>query len=132
MADTEDKELEEKLKMDPNDLYKEEVYMDRKIGLIRCLIPVKATGEKDDSRKAIFTGEAQIMTQVGPVPINFEIEAEDLAGAVAVYAQSAKAGIEKTVEQLKELRRQEASKLVVPGQAGFNPPGTSGSGLVMP
>lgn len=118
--------------MDAASLYREEIYTDRKIGVIRCLVPVLADGKIDDSRKIVFTGEAQIMTQMGALPISFEIEAETLAEAVSKYREAAKAGVEKTMKELQELRRQAASKIVVPGQPGFTPPEAGGSGLVMP
>lgn len=119
--------------MNPDNLFKEEIYTDRKIGVIRVLVPVKADGTPDASRKTTFTGEAQIMTQMGALPISFEIEAENLAEAVSKYREAAKAGVEKTMKELQELRRQAASKIVVPGQPGFTPPeGAGSSGLVMP
>jgi len=118
--------------MDAANLYKEEIFTDRKIGVIRALVPVTPFGEKDETRKVIYSGEAQIMTQMGALPINFEIEAADLSEAVAKYREAAKAGIEKTMKELQELRRQAASQIVVPGQPGFNPPtGNSGSGIIM-
>ncbi|CDA43507.1 putative uncharacterized protein [Proteobacteria bacterium CAG:139] len=56
-----------------------------------------------------------------------------MAAAVANYREAAKAGVEKTMKELQELRRAAASKIVVPGQPGFTPPeGAGGSGLVMP
>ena len=113
--------------MDAANLFREEIYTDRKIGVIRCLVPVTADG------KVIYTGEAQIMTQMGALPISFDIEADNLAAAVANYREAAKAGVEKTMKELQELRRAAASKIVVPGQPGFTPPeGAGGSGLVMP
>lgn len=51
--------------MELTNLYREEIYTDRKIGVIRCLVPVLADGNKDESRPVIYTGEAQIMTQMG-------------------------------------------------------------------
>lgn len=123
---------EAEAQMDAANLFKEEIYTDRKIGVIRALVPVTATGERDSSRKVIYTGEAQIMTQVGALPISFEIDAADLAEAVANYREAAKAGVEKTMKELQELRRQQASKIVVPGQPGFAAPDASGSGFVMP
>ena len=115
--------------MDAANLFREEIYTDRKIGVIRCLVPVTADGKVDESRKVIYTGEAQIMTQMGA----FDIEADNLAAAVANYREAAKAGVEKTMKELQELRRAAASKIVVPGQPGFTPPeGAGGSGLVMP
>lgn len=47
--------------MDAANLFREEIYTDRKIGVIRCLVPVTADGKVDESRKVIYTGEAQIM-----------------------------------------------------------------------
>ncbi len=133
MSDSLDQEkTEAESQMNANELYREEVFTDRRIGVIRVLVPVKATGEPDLDRKTLYSGEAQIMTQMGALPISFEIEADDLAGAVASYKEAAKEGVQKTIKQLQELRRQEASKLVVPGQPGFTPPGAGGSGLVMP
>lgn len=115
--------------MDAANLFREEIYTDRKIGVIRCLVPVTAEGKVDESRKVIYTGEAQIMA----LPISFDIEADNLAAAVANYREAAKAGVEKTMKELQELRRAAASKIVVPGQPGFTPPeGAGGSGLVMP
>ena len=119
--------------MDAANLFREEIYTDRKIGVIRCLVPVTADGKVDESRKVIYTGEAQIMTQMGALPISFDIKADNLAAAVANYREAAKAGVEKTMKELQELRRAAASKIVVPGQPGFTPPeGAGGSGLVMP
>lgn len=119
--------------MDAANLFREEIYTDRKIGVIRCLVPVTADGKVDESRKVIYTGEARIMTQMGALPISFDIEADNLAAAVANYREAAKAGVEKTMKELQELRRAAASKIVVPGQPGFTPPeGAGGSGLVMP
>ena len=118
--------------MDAANLFREEIYTDRKIGVIRCLVPVTAEGKVDESRKVIYTGEAQIMTQRGALPISFDIEADNLAAAVANYREAAKA-VEKTMKERQELRRAAASKIVVPGQPGFTPPeGAGGSGLVMP
>ena len=83
--------------MDAANLFREEIYTDRKIGVIRCLVPVTADGKVDESRKVIYTGEAQIMTQMGALPISFDIEADNLAAAVANYREAAKAGVEKTM-----------------------------------
>ncbi len=121
---------EKEARMNPDALYREEIYTDRKIGVIRALIPIKISGEFDDTRTTLYTGEGQIMTQMGPLPISFEIPAQNLAEAVEKYGEAAKKGVQETIEKLQELRRQEASKLVVPGQPGFSAP--QGSGIVMP
>jgi hypothetical protein len=119
------------IRMDAASLYREEIYTDRRIGTIRVLIPVDPNGADDAARPAVFVGEAQIMTQVGPLPVSFEIEAKSLADAVDGYADAAKSAVERTVRELQEMRRQAASSIVLPGQggAGFGPGGLGGGGL---
>jgi hypothetical protein len=100
--------------MDPEGLYQEDNFTDRRVGAIRRLAPVRADGSPDPSRPVLFIGQAEIMTNMGPVPISFEIEGQTLADAVIGFAPAAQAAIERTVQQIQELRRQQASQLVVP------------------
>ncbi len=110
--------------MDGESLYQEEMFTDRKVGAIRRLTPVTSMGEVDSARPVLYLGQAEIMTNMGPVPINFEIEGETLADAVAGFSAAATAAIERTVQQIQEMRRQQASQLVVPG--GGMPPNLAG------
>jgi hypothetical protein len=115
--------------MEAGSLYREEIYTDRKIGTIRAMVPVLTSGATDGGRPVVYVGEAQIMTQMGPLPISFEIEATNLTEAVAGYAPAAKVAVENTVQELQELRRQAASSIVLPGQAGAGlPPAMGGRG----
>lgn len=118
--------------MDTASLYREEIYTDRRVGTIRALVPVDGSGATDRARDMVFVGEAQIMTQMGPLPVSFEIEAKSLGEAVAGYADAAKVAIERTVRELQEMRRQAASGLVLPGQGGggFAPGGLGGGGKI--
>lgn len=118
------------IKMDAASLYREEIYTDRRIGTIRAMVPVTSDGDADETRETAYIGEAQIMTQMGPLPVTFEIEADSLDAAVSGYAQAAKAAVERTVNELQDLRRQGASSLVLPGQSGgsFGPGGMGGVG----
>ncbi len=118
--------------MDTASLYREEIYTDRRVGTIRALVPVDGNGATDSARAMVFVGEAQIMTQMGPLPVSFEIEAKSLGEAVAGYADAAKVAIERTVRELQEMRRQAASGLVLPGQGGggFAPGGLGGGGKI--
>jgi hypothetical protein len=121
------------IKMEVTSLYREEIYTDRRIGTIRALVPVDANGSTDATRAVVYVGEAQIMTQMGPLPVSFEIEAKTLGEAVTGYADAAKTAVERTVNELQEMRRQAASSLVLPGQgggAGFGPSGLGGSGKI--
>ena len=115
--------------MDAASLYREEMFTDRKVGAIRRLIPVRADGSNDPQRQEIFVGQAEIMTNMGPVPLSFEIEAATLDQAVAGFSGAAAVAIERTVQQIQELRRQAASQLVVP-QGGMPNlgPGAPGRG----
>jgi hypothetical protein len=100
--------------MDAEGLYQEDNFTDRRVGAIRRLSPVRADGSADPSRPVLFVGQAEIMTNMGPVPISFEIEGQTLADAVIGFAPAAQAAIERTVQQIQEMRRQQASQLVVP------------------
>ena len=119
--------------MDAANLYSEEILTDRKMGHIRILTPVLADGSADPSRKLIFSGEIQIMTQMGPLPINFDIEADTVQEAVKKYGEAAKAGVQKTIDKIQEMRREAATKIVTPGTPGFGvPPDTGSSPIQMP
>ena len=112
--------------MDPKSLYREDVITDRKVGTIRMLTPLKNDGSTDSSRAVIYIGEAQLMTSVGTLPINFELEAQSLDEAVAKFAGAAKEAVERTMKDLQEMRRQAASSIVVP-QGGMG--GLPGGGI---
>ena len=62
--------------MDAKSLYREEIYTDRKMGTLRVMLPVTASGDPDKARPTLYLGEAQLMTNMGPLPISFEIEAD--------------------------------------------------------
>ena len=90
--------------------------LDRKVGTIRCMTPVKPDGSTDSARSVLFLGEAQIMTPMGALPVSFEIEAATLAEAIEKYGESAKEGIERTVKEIQEMRRQAASSIKLSDQ----------------
>lgn len=122
MADERDAEAQ----MDADALYQEEMFTDRRVGALRRLTPVTRDGSRDAARPVLFVGQAEIMTNMGPVPLSFEIPGETLDQAVAGFGVAAQAAIERTVQQIQEMRRQQASQLVVP-QGGL-PPNMGGGG----
>jgi hypothetical protein len=123
-------EIPAESQMDIATLYREDTYTDRKLGVIRCMTPVTGTGETDATRPVLYLGQAEIMTNMGAVPINFEIPGANLAEAVAGFAAAAQQGIERTMQQIQEMRRQQASQLVVaPGMAGLKD-GPRGGGKI--
>ena len=112
--------------MNPQDLWLEEVFTDRRVGTIRRMTPVDGTGARDASRDVLYIGETQVMMQqLGALPINFMLEAKSLGEAATMFAAAAKAAIERTMRELQELRRQQASSIVVP-QGGLPPMGPGG------
>lgn len=113
------------LKMDPANLYREEIFTDRKVGTIRVMTPVKSDGSADAGRKIIYVGETQLMTPVGALPLAFEIEADSLGKAAAKFAEIAQVAVERAVRELQEMRRQQSSSIVIP--EGI-PPGLGGPG----
>ena len=117
-------------RMDAANLYTETVVTDRKVGTIRVLAPITTDGNPDTTRPALFLGEAQIMTQMGPLPISFEIPVATLSEAVENYGEAAAKGIEQTMERLRALRREAASQIVTPDMPGFQAPPSGG--IAMP
>ena len=113
------------LKMDPANLYREEIFTDRRVGTIRVMTPAKSDGSTDASRKVIYVGETQLMTPVGALPLAFEIEADSIGNAAAKFAEVAQVAVERAVRELQEMRRQASSSIVIP--EGI-PPGLGGPG----
>ncbi|MBS0322047.1 MAG: hypothetical protein JSR18_16005 [Proteobacteria bacterium] len=109
--------------MDVNALYREEIYTDRRIGTLRVLVPVTPQGTPDEARETVYQGEAQLMTNAGPLPIAFEIEATNLADAVAGYGKAAQEGVERTMKELQQLRRESQSSIVIPESSALPPAG---------
>jgi hypothetical protein len=110
--------------MDSTQVYREETFTDRKVGTIRRLTPVSADGAADDTRPVIFVGQAQVMTPMGAVPISFELEAATLSAAIEKFGAAAEQAVHQTMRELQEMRREQASSLVIPdaGSAGLPNP----------
>ena len=106
--------------MDPNGMYRDELFTDRRIGTIHLLTPVLASGEDDASRSKIFLGETQMRTAAGPLPINFEIDASTIGEAAEKFAAAAQEGAERTIKQIEEMQREQANKIVIPGDPGMD------------
>jgi len=124
-------------RMDGASLYREDIYTDRAAGTIRVLTPVTRDGGPDQTRPTVYVGEAQILTNMGPLPINFEIDAKTLGEAVQKYGDAAKDGVERAVRELQELRRQASSSILVPGSSaglagGLPPGGVAGGKIKLP
>ncbi len=106
----------ESMSVDLDNLYREEVYSDLRAASIRVLVPVTADGSADPSRTRHYIGDTQLMTQMGPIPVQFEIEANDLRHAFEQFPEGVREAVERLNERAKELAREEASRIVVPSK----------------
>ena len=119
------------IKLDIENLYREEVFTDHKVGTLRRMIPVTTEGEVDTNRDVVFIGQAQMMTPAGALPLNFELEASSLSEALEKFSTEAQVCLERTLEELREMQRQQASSIIVPGQGGQGGM-PQGGGIQMP
>ncbi len=101
--------------VDQNNLYREETFTDLKVATLQRLTPIKPDGSPDPSRETLFVGQTQLLSQAGPVPVHCPIEAASLAEAMEKFPAAVKLAVERLVEEAREIQRQEASRIVVPG-----------------
>jgi hypothetical protein len=130
-------ETRNEIQMDTNNLYREEVFTDNAVGTLRRLVPVTADGEVDNSRSTQYVGSTQVLTNAGPLPLSFEIEAGTLTEAAAAFGEAAREAFERTMQELRELQREQASSIVVPkggmgGMGGMGPGGMGGGKIQIP
>ena len=114
MAGAEGKSVQD-VAVDAGNLYREELCTDLRVASLRRLLPVKADGTDDPARPPLFIGQAHVMSAAGPIPIQFPIEAATLDEALAKCPAGVKAAVEKMIAEVKELQREEASRIIVPG-----------------
>jgi len=119
------------VKLDPTSLYQEEIFTDRRAGTLRRLTPIKADGSPDPSRHVLFSGQTQLLTPAGVLPLGFEIEADTLSEALDKFPEGVKMALEQAIEEAREMRREQASRIVVPDVGGANVgPGPAGGGKI--
>ncbi len=104
--------------IDTENLYREESITDLKAATIRKMVPINIDGSNDDNRTIKYIGDTTLMTQMGPIPVQFPIEADNLESAFELFPEGIKTAVEKLNDRAKEMAREEASRIVVPGQQG--------------
>ena len=107
------------IRIDQNSLYREETYTDRRAGTLRRLVPVLADGSPDAARPVLWLGQTQLMTPGGVLPLGFEIDAPDLASAIEKFPEAVKQALEDAIEEAQQMRRESASRIVVPDAGGM-------------
>jgi len=110
-----DENMETEITMDGATLFKEEMFTDRRVGTIQRLTQVDGEGRPVDGGEIIFIGQTQLMTRAGPLPLSFELDANNLAEAAEKFAAGASQAMEDTVKRLEDMRREQASSIIVPG-----------------
>ena len=123
-----DERLQLELKMNEADLYQEEVFTDRRVGTIQRLSPVDQLGQPDASRPVLYIGQTQLMSRMGALPLSFDIPATTLAEALEKCAAAANQSLMDTMQKVEEMRREQASSLIVPDAGGFPGGGLGGGG----
>ena len=111
------------IQLDSTSLYREEIFTDRHAGTIRRLTPVKADGETDGTRFVLYSGQTQLLTPAGVLPLAFDIEADSLADAIGKFPQAVKIALEQAIDEAREMRREAATRIVVPDVAAQAPVG---------
>jgi hypothetical protein len=104
--------------LDPAGMYREEVFTDRRAGTIRKLTPVVMDGSVDESREVLFSGQTQLLTPAGVLPLVFEIDADTLQEALEMFPEGVKTALEQAIDEAREMRREQASRIVVPDVGG--------------
>lgn len=117
MSEMEKRPLDE-ISIDPDSLYREEIFTDLKVATIRRLTPIRPDGTEDTSRAVMFVGQTTLLSQAGPVPVQCSIEARSLEEAMQNFPSAVSQAVERMIEEARELQRQEASRIVVPGRDG--------------
>jgi hypothetical protein len=120
------------VRLDPAAMYREEIFTDRRAGTIRRLTPVTIGGATDSSRPVLFSGQTQLLTPAGVLPLVFEIEAATLEEALQKFPEGVKVALEQAIDEAREMRREAASRIVVPevGGAGIGPGPAGGGGKI--
>jgi hypothetical protein len=122
--------LDLELKMEENDLYQEEIFTDRRVGTIQRLTPIDRTGKPDPARPVLYVGQTQLMSRMGALPLSFEIPGDSLEQAVQNFPTAANGALVETMQKLEDMRREQASSLIVPDAAGgFGGGGLGGGGV---
>ena len=115
----------DEISADLDNLHREDVFSDMRLATIRRFQPVKRDGSPDPTRPTTYIAETTIVSQLGPIPVQSPIEADSLKDAFSKFPEAIQAAVERLSERAQEMRREEASRIVVPGAM---PPDLGGGG----
>ncbi|UCD88767.1 MAG: cytoplasmic protein [Desulfobacterales bacterium] len=96
--------MEINLKLDGNNLYREESFTDLKVGAIRKLTPVTADGSLDENRDPIFMAHTQLMSPDGPFPVSCLINSKTLPEAVEKFPDEMSREVKKMMDAAQKTK----------------------------
>ena len=123
----------DEIRADLNNLHREDVFSDMRLATIRRLQPIREDGSPDPTRPTTYIAETTIVSQLGPIPVQSPIKANSLKDAFEKFPDAIQAAVERLSERAQEMRREEASRIVVPGGMPPDPGGGrpgGGGGLI--
>ncbi len=101
--------------IDKQNLYQEEYFTDMKLATVRRLTPVKLDGSEDKKRKILFVGQANLMSEAGPIPISTMISAKDLQQAFKKFPEAMLEAMERLNQEMIKYRQEQESSIVTQG-----------------
>jgi len=105
-----------------DDLYREETISDLKTAIIKRFVPVKLDGTDDPERPDRYLAQTQLMSPHGPLPIQADLEVDNLKEAIEKFPTAMKTALEEMVENAKRVQQQQNlmgggdSRIIVPGR----------------
>jgi hypothetical protein len=106
--------------INPLALWREERFTDLENGEIKCFIPITISNVRDMERKMRFVSSIKLSFRGRMMEVNFELPADTLATALAVWPATAEKAGQDAHRQLEEQAR--TQKLVVPQHARLDRP----------
>lgn len=95
------------IELDAENIYRDEVFSDLKVGSVRRFTPVTPDGEVDAERDVIYHGQTSLQSPAGPIPLNFELTAKSLSDAMKAFPKAAKGEAERVLREIEEMQRQQ-------------------------
>ncbi len=76
----------------------------------------------------LFSGQTQLLTPGGVLPLGFEIDATTLEEAIEKFPLAVQEALNQAIEEAREMRRESQSRIVVPEAGGMG--GLPGGGRI--
>ncbi len=78
----------------------------------------------------LYSGQTQLLTPGGVLPLGFEMEATSLEDAINQFPAAVRQALEQAIEEAREMRREASSRIVVPDAGGGMGMGGLGGGKI--